>query len=143
MRLPKRSARPASVKTPRRRALPGIFVLISLFGSQTAFAQGQPIDGLIAKKETDLLTYEDKLAAYDAEQAVLANQWGTQGYNWKGPNGAYGTIISSGAVPQPNASGHCRRFIHIVHHANDRGANPTFHGRACRETPDSPWESRK
>jgi hypothetical protein len=43
----------------------------------TAIAQPQPIPGMIAKRETDLLTYEDKLAAYDAEQAVLSNEWST------------------------------------------------------------------
>jgi len=107
--------------------------------SSVLVAQPQSVTGIIAKRETDLLTYEDKLAAYDAEQAVLATGWGTQGYNWKGPNGAYGTIISSGAIPQPNSNAVCRRFIHIVHHANDGGANPTFQGTICRATEDAEW----
>ncbi|MBK8008178.1 MAG: hypothetical protein IPK23_06900 [Rhizobiales bacterium] len=62
----------------------------------TAVPIAQPValPGIIAKRETDLLSYEDKLAAYDAEQAVLSSDWGTQGLHWKGPNGAYGTIIA-------------------------------------------------
>jgi surface antigen len=122
------------------RVIPALVIIVGLCAP--LLAQPQPIAGMIAKRETDLLSYEDRLAAYDAEQAVLANEWGTQGYNWKGPNGAYGTIISSGAVPQPNSNVFCRRFIHIVHHNNDGGANPTFHGRACRPTPDAPWEAK-
>jgi surface antigen len=97
-----------------------------------ATAQPQSIPGLISKRETDLLTYEDKLAAYDAEQAVLSSEWGTEGYNWTGPNGAYGTIIVQGSLPQADGKRHCRRFIHIVHHANDAGANPTFQGVVCQ-----------
>ena len=96
---------------------------------------------MIAQKETNLLTYEDQLAAYDAEQAVLASEWGTQGYSWKGPNGAYGTIIAQGALPQDNGKRFCRRFIHIVHHANDSGANPTFQGVVCREE-GAEWRPR-
>ena len=100
----------------------------------TAVPIAQPValPGIIAKRETDLLSYEDKLAAYDAEQAVLSSDWGTQGLHWKGPNGAYGTIIAQAALPHEGSKRHCRRFIHIVHHQNDGGANPTFQGVVCR-----------
>jgi surface antigen len=113
------------------RVLFALAFLIFLPGV-TLIAQPQSIPGMIAKKETDLLTYEDKLAAHDAEQAVLSNEWSTPGYNWKGPNGGYGTIIAQGSLPQENGKRQCRRFIHIVHHANDSGANPTFQGVVCR-----------
>ena len=106
-----------------------------------ALAQNQSISGLIAKKETDLLTYEDKLAAYDAEQAVLSQDWSVTGHEWQGPNGAYGTIIAQGSLPQEGGKRHCRRFIHIVHHANDGGANPTFQGVVCREE-GAEWRPR-
>lgn len=96
-------------------------------------AQPQPVPGLIAQRETELLSYEDKLAAYDAEQAVLAQDGMVRGYNWRGPDGAYGTIIAGGALAQDGGRRHCRRFIHIVHHPNDGGANPTFQGVACRD----------
>lgn len=95
-------------------------------------AQPQSVPGIIAKHETELLSYEDKLAAYDAEQAVLSLGWGTTGYHWKGPNGAYGTIISGSSLSHGDRR-QCRRFIHIVHHANDGGLNPTFQGVVCRD----------
>ena len=121
-----------------------LFVLAALTAAYSPFAlaQGQPVAGMIARKQTDLLTYEDKLAAYDAEQAVLSSDWGTgsDAHNWTGPNGAYGTIIAGGPFPQPNSKAQCRRFIHIVHHTNDGGKNPTYHGMACRATPDARWE---
>lgn len=127
----------------KRRLLLLFFAIQGVSATSTALvAQPVAVTGIIAKRETDLLTHEDKLAAYDAEQAVLSNDWGTQGYNWEGPNGAYGTIISSGSIPQPNSNAFCRRFIHIVHHANDGGANPTFQGYICRATPDAPWERK-
>ncbi len=106
-------------------------------GMLPALAQPVSVPGLIARQQTDLLSYEDKLAAYDAEQAVLSQGWGTIGYHWKGPNGAYGTIISSSSLAEGDRR-QCRRFIHIVHHANDGGANPTFQGVVCREG-DQPW----
>lgn len=86
---------------------------------------------LIAQKETALLSDGDKVAAFDAETAVLSQQWGVPGYHWKGPDGAYGTVIS-GAEVQERAGRICRRFIHILHHKDDGGANPTFQGRVCR-----------
>ena len=103
-------------------------------------AQPQSISGLIAKRETDLMSYEDKLAAYDAEQAVLSLGWGTTGYHWKGPDGAYGTIISGTSLSHGDQR-QCRRFIHIVHHSNDGGLNPTFQGVVCRVSRDSQWEA--
>jgi surface antigen len=104
-----------------------------------AEAQPQSIPGLIAKRETELLSHGDKIAAYDAEQAVLSSDWGTRGYNWKGPDGSYGTIIAGGVIPQAEKKQVCRRFIHIVHHANDGGANPTFQGMVCRAFPEGQW----
>ena len=101
--------------------------------SNVLLAQPQSVPGIVAKRETDLLTYEDKIAAYDAEQAVLSQDWPVTGYDWQGPNGAYGTIIVQGSLPQNGGKRHCRRFIHIVHHANDGGANPTFQGVVCRD----------
>lgn len=124
------------------RLVPLLAISVALTCIVDLRAQPVGIHGIIAKRETDLLTYEDKLAAYDAEQVVLANEWGSQGYDWKGPNGAYGTIISSGSIPQPNSNAFCRRFIHIVHHANDGGANPTFQGMICRASPDAEWVPR-
>jgi surface antigen len=124
-------SRARSERSNDMRILFALAFLIFLPGV-TVIAQPQSIPGMIAKKETDLLTYEDKLAAYDAEQAVLSSEWSTGGYNWKGPNGAYGTIIAQGLLAQENGKRHCRRFIHIVHHANDAGANPTFQGVVCR-----------
>lgn len=108
-----------------------------------AVAQPQPLPGMIATQETDLLSPEDKLAAYDAEQAVLSRTWGMLGFDWKGPDGAYGTIISSSILPDGIGKRECRRFIHIVHHPNDKGRNPTFQGVVCRSNggqwqPDSP-----
>jgi surface antigen len=119
-----------------------ILLLLPAAGAASVAAQPQSIPGMIAKKETDLLTYEDKLAAYDAEQAVLSNEWNTLGYNWNGPNGAYGTIIAQGALPQTDGKRYCRRFIHIVHHANDAGANPTFQGVVCRDE-GAEWRQRQ
>jgi surface antigen len=110
-------------------------VLIAAFAiicAGEALAQSAAVPGIIAKRETELLSYEDKLAAYDAEQAVLSQDAWVEGYHWKGPKGAYGTIIAGGAIPQPNNSTEfCRRFIHIVHHKDDGGANPTFQGFVC------------
>jgi len=116
-----------------------IAVLIWL-GAFAAEAQTQSIPGLIAKRETAALSYEDKLAAYDAEQAVLANGAMTLGHNWQGPNGAYGTIIASGLIPQARRFAICRRFTHIVHHKNDGGLNPTFLGTVCRDS-DGQWKA--
>lgn len=87
---------------------------------------------LIAQNEAALLSDDDKVAAFDAETAVLSLQWGVPGYHWRGPDGAYGTIISGAEVPQQDGRRICRRFIHIVHHKDDGGANPTFQGRVCR-----------
>jgi surface antigen len=86
---------------------------------------------LIAQNQTALLSYDDKVAAFDAETAVLSLQWGVPGHHWKGPDGAYGTVISGVEVPERGGR-ICRRFIHIVHHKDDGGANPTFQGRVCR-----------
>jgi surface antigen len=96
-------------------------------------AQNQSIPGLIAERATAVLTYEDKLAAYDAEQAVLAKRGSVLGHNWRGPNGAYGTIIVGSFLPTVSGFSECRRFIHIIHHKADGGANPTFHGTICRD----------
>jgi surface antigen len=103
-----------------------------------ALAQVPAVSALVAKKEANLLSFEDKLAAFDAEQAVLAQQWGVSGYHWKGPNGAYGTIISGASIPQAGSQRFCRRFIHIVHHKDDGGTNPTFQGTICRD-PGGEW----
>ena len=97
-----------------------------------AVAQPQLVPGIIAKRETELLSPDDKLAAYDAEQAVLSLDYGVTGYDWRGPDGGYGTLISGNSLAQTNPNRHCRRFIHIVHHKNDGGANPTFQGVVCR-----------
>lgn len=105
----------------------------ALGGVQPAHAQNQAIPGLIAKRETAGLSYEDKLAAYDAEQAVLAKNEIVLGYNWKGPNGAYGTIIVGSFMPTVSGYGQCRRFIHIIHSKGDGGLNPTFQGTICRD----------
>lgn len=119
-------------------------VVLLLAGSMlSTLAQPQPLPGMIAKQETDLLSPDDKLAAYDAEQAVLSRTWGMLGFDWKGPDGAYGTIISSSILPDGIGKRECRRFIHIVHHRNDKGRNPTFQGVVCRSDggqwrPDSP-----
>jgi surface antigen len=113
------------------------FVSIAILvfaAASAAAAQSQSIPGLVASKETAMLSYDDKLAAYDAERAVLSSDWGTQGHDWQGPNGAYGTIISGALVPHGAEKRPCRRFIHIVHHANDGGANPTFQGTICRDS---------
>ena len=104
-----------------------------------AFAQPQSIIGLIARNETALLSHDDQIAAYDAEQAVLAQSWRTTGYDWKGPNGAYGTIISGTSIAQDESRRQCRRFIHIVHHARDGGVNPTYQGFVCRDH-DGDWQ---
>jgi hypothetical protein len=95
-------------------------------------AADAPFPRLIARNEALLLSYDDKVAAFDAEMAVLSQQWGVPGYHWKGPDGAYGTIISGAEVPQQGGQRICRRFIHIVHHKDDGGANPTFQRRVCR-----------
>lgn len=123
---------------PMRARLAGALLLL-LASAQGAGAQPQPLPGLIARQETDLLSYEDKLAAYDAEQAVLSRSWGMAGFNWKGPDGAYGTIISSSILSDGIGKRQCRRFIHIVHHANDNGRNPTFQGVICRSD-GGQWE---
>lgn len=99
-------------------------------------AQPQGVPGIIAKRETDLLSYDDKLAAYDAEQAVLNQGSIVLGHNWKGPNGGYGTIIAGSFVLTVKGFQQCRRFIHIVHHPNDGGLNPTFQGTICRDSGD-------
>jgi len=127
----------------KRRLLLLLFVIPGVSVNSTALvAQPVAVSGIIAERETDLLSPEDKLAAYDAEQAVLSQGWGTTGYHWKGPNGAYGTIISGTSIAQDDGRGQCRRFIHIVHHQNDAGANPTFQGYICRTTPDAQWERK-
>lgn len=107
--------------------------------ASVAAAQNQSLSGLVARQETLSLSWEDRIAAYDAEQAVLSQQWGVPGYHWKGPNGAYGTVISGASIPRDGGKRICRRFIHIVHHANDGGANPTFQGMVCRNG-DGLWE---
>ncbi len=104
-----------------------------------AFARSLPVPGLVARQETALLSFEDRIAAYDAEQAVLSQTWGVPGYHWKGPNGAYGTIISGASLPQERGNRICRRFIHIVHHKDDGGSNPTFQGMICRDAAGK-WE---
>jgi surface antigen len=127
----------------KRRLLFLLFAIAAVSANSTALvAQPVAVSGIIAKQETDLLSHDDKLAAYDAEQAVLAQSWGTTGYDWNGPNGAYGTIISGTSIAQDDRKGQCRRFIHIIHHANDGGANPTFQGTICRAAPDDPWERK-
>lgn len=113
-------------------------VLLPFLVAAPAAAQTQAVAGLVARRETDLLSFEDKLAAYDAEQAVLSQGWGTTGYHWKGPNGAYGTIISGTSLAHEGKR-QCRRFIHIVHHQHDGGLNPTFQGVVCRDG-DGQWE---
>jgi len=138
MRSPKRCATLGSARLLSSFLAAALFLLTN---ASFAFAQNQSISGLIAKKETDLLTYEDKLAAYDAEQAVLSQDWSVTGHEWQGPNGAYGTIIAQGSLPQEGGKRHCRRFIHIVHHANDGGANPTFQGVVCRDE-GAEWRPR-
>lgn len=113
------------------RALIPVAVLM-FAATLSAAAQSPAIPGLIAKRETAVLSYEDKLAAYDAEQAALGHGGLVLGYNWKGPKGAYGTIIVGGLIPQTGRFGICRRFTHIVHHKDDGGRNPTFSGTVCR-----------
>lgn len=111
-----------------------LLALLAAVAALALPASSQSIPGMIAKRETDLLSYEDKLAAYDAEQGALAQTGIVLGHNWKGPNGAYGTIIVGSFVPNISGFAQCRRFIHIVHHANDGGANPTFQGVICRDS---------
>lgn len=41
---------------------------------------------LIAQNQTALLSYDDKVAAFDAETAVLSLQWGVPGHHWRGPD---------------------------------------------------------
>lgn len=117
------------------------FAVFFAIAAQTAHAQGQSFPGLIAARETATLSYEDRLAAFDAEQAALAQGGLVTGFDWKGPKGAYGTIIVGGIVPQPGTFSHCRRFIHIVHHKNDGGRNPTFQGTVCRDG-DGKWKAK-
>ncbi|QYK43920.1 MAG: hypothetical protein KF794_08875 [Xanthobacteraceae bacterium] len=106
-----------------------------------AFAQSPSVPGILAEKETALMRYEDKLAAYDAEQAVLAQDGLITGYDWRGPHGSSGTIIAGLKVPDSEGAWFCRRFIHVVHHANDGGLNPTFQATVCRH-PDGKWRAR-
>lgn len=115
------------------------FIVCLLCTVAAGVAQTPSVPGLVAKRETELLSLEDKIAAYDAEQAVLSQQWGVTGYDWEGPNGAYGTIISGTSLAQDEGKRYCRRFIHIVHHRNDGGANPTFQGVVCRHG-EGHWE---
>jgi surface antigen len=110
-----------------------------LFTVATAAAQNQSVPGLVARQEAASLSFEDRIAAFDAEQAVLSQDYGVTGYQWEGPNGAYGTIISGDALPHDGGRRHCRRFIHIVHHKDDGGANPTFQGVVCRSE-GGQWE---
>lgn len=108
-------------------------LLAAVFGFiPAAIAQTSAISGLVAKMEANLLSFDDKLAAFDAEQAVLSQQWGVTGYHWRGPDGAYGTIITGASLPEAGSQRFCRRFIHIVHHKDDGGTNPTFQGMICR-----------
>jgi surface antigen len=116
----------------RRSTLLLVFAAAVVAGPPT-LAQSHSIPGLIAERATAALTYEDRLAAYDAEQAVLATGGLVLGHNWKGPNGAYGTIIVGSFLPTVSGFSECRRFIHVIHHKDDGGTNPTFHGTICRD----------
>jgi surface antigen len=108
----------------------------------SGLAQGQSIPGLVAKRETAALSADDRLAAYDAEQAVLAQDGSISGYQWQGPNGAYGTIIAGAVIAMTRRSRPCRVFIHIVHHPKDGGLNPTFHARICQGS-SGQWEPQQ
>jgi surface antigen len=112
---------------------------ILLVAAPMAAALNQSVPGLVARQETASLSFEDRIAAFDAEQAVLSQDYGLTGYQWEGPDGAYGTIISGNSLPHDGGRRHCRRFIHIVHHKDDRGANPTFQGVVCRSE-GGQWE---
>src|SRR5690606_11012684 len=94
-----------------------IFLMFFVLFAPSA-GQSQPVPGLIAEREAAGLSHADRLAAYDAEQAVLARNEIVLGYNWRGPDGAYGTIIVGSFLPTGRGYSQCRRFIHIVHHRN-------------------------
>lgn len=113
-------------------ALPALLAMLALAAATANMAADSRLPRLLAQAETALLSDDDRVAAYDAETAVLSQRWGIAGYHWRGPDGAYGTIISGAEVPEAGGQRICRQFIHIVHHKADGGANPTFQGRVCR-----------
>lgn len=102
--------------------------------SSVAAQQGPQVSGILAKHETEALSRGDKLAALQAEQGALESGQIVTGYEWHGPDGASGTIIVGTLVADFTVGGICRRFIHVVHHKNDGGRNPTFDGTVCRDT---------
>lgn len=110
--------------------------------AQVSFAQQEKVSGIFADRETASLSYPDKLAAREAERAALVSGEIVTGYEWKGPDGASGTVIVGGLVADTLSATFCRRFIHVVHHKNDGGLNPTFVGTLCRGV-DGQWTLRE
>lgn len=115
--------------------------IVACFVSAAA-AQEPPVSGILAVRETEALSHADKLAALKAEQGALETGQIVTGYEWHGPDGASGTIIVGTLVADFTVGGICRRFIHVVHHENDGGLNPTFDGTVCRDT-GGHWYARR
>jgi surface antigen len=101
----------------------------------------QPVQGLIAERETEALGPEDRRAAHEAERETLGREQPIQNFEWQGPNGASGVIIVGIEFPAGMVPGRCRDFVHTVRHPRDGGVNPTFRGTVCRG-PDGKWVPR-
>ncbi len=118
-----------------------VFVLACVWSVFSPWAIAQPVQGLIAERETAALSQEDRLAAYRAEQEALSREHPIQNFEWEGPNGASGLIIVGIEFPAGMVPGRCRDFVHIIRHPGDGGVNPTFRGTVCRG-PDGKWVRR-
>lgn len=121
----------------------GLLVLAALLlPAQVSVAQQEKVPGIFADREAASLTYRDKLAAREAERTALRSGEIVTGHEWKGPDGASGTVIVGGLVADTLSATFCRRFIHVIHHKNDGGSNPTFVGTLCRGV-DGQWTLRE
>lgn len=112
-------------------------IVLALLTFAAAPVRAQPVPGILADRETQALTYEDRLAARKAEQTALDRDEPVKSFEWQGPDGASGIVMVGGEYANHVAMGRCRNFIHIVRHKDDGGANPTFIGVVCRD-----WEGR-
>jgi surface antigen len=96
----------------------------------------------LASRETTGLSEGDRLAAARAELEALDLDHPIDNFEWSGPDGTQGLLIVSSEFPSVYGMGGCRRLIHIIRHANDRGMNPTFDGVVCRDW-EGKWSVRK
>jgi surface antigen len=95
---------------------------------------GAVIGGLVGGAIGNALDEEDRRRAYAAEMDALESGGPGAPVAWRGPHGAYGTVIAGPAYPYQSYE-RCREYTHTIY---IQGRPQTARGVACRQ-PDGTW----